>query len=154
MYHRLFVPIDGSPTSVKGLDHAIALAADQRATLHVFHVVDFHWLAYADAAPIAIEDTTQSFIREQGRKLLEDASRRAREASVTVTSAMTDAFTGSVASYLLDEIRKVKPDLVVMGTHGRRGIKRLFLGSDASAVASLSDVPVLLVRGSDEPAPT
>lgn len=149
MYKRILVPIDGSPTSERGLVEAIKLAKEQQAQIRLLHINDLHVFSYSAGAELAITDTTIDMIRQSGRQLLERAQGDVRAAGVEVSTAMVDAIVGTVASFIVAQAREFKAELIVMGTHGRRGFKRLVLGSDAAAVATLSAVPVLLVRCDD-----
>ena len=85
-------------------------------------------------------------IREHSEVLLARACKTAAEAGVAAEPVLREVALGRVADVVVDEARKSSCDLIVMGTHGRRGFSRLALGSDADLVARTSPVPVLLVR--------
>ena len=150
MFRRILVPIDGSPTSRRGLDEAIALAKDQAARIFLLHVVDERVVTQSfDAAMVVpgnyVDDLLKA-LRKQGKGMLARAVARIRKARVKVDTILVETMGGGVAETILAQARKCKADVIVLGTHGRRGVSRLVLGSDAEGVVSGSRVPVLLVR--------
>jgi nucleotide-binding universal stress UspA family protein len=145
MYQRILVPLDGSPTSDRGFEEAVALARVTKASLVLVHVME--------AQPMAVEMVPSSSwqeicegLRQQGRSLLERAGRTAAEHDVNSEQRLIENRLQRVADTIVDEARSAGCDLVVMGTHGRRGISHALLGSDAERVARQCPVPVLLVR--------
>lgn len=149
MYKRVLVPVDDSATSRRGLEEAMALAADQKAELRLLHVIDLHAVMYASADGTVLTESTMKAVRDAGRALLDTAQAKAATAGVPVTSALVETAGGTVGETIVGQASDFKADLIVMGTHGRRGVRRLLLGSDAASVASLAKVPVLLVRASE-----
>ncbi|MBO9651412.1 MAG: universal stress protein [Variovorax sp.] len=147
MYHRILVPVDGSKTSALGLQEAIRLAAEQqeKASLHLLHVVDDFPMLVELANVVAYNNALHT-LREYGEKLLSDSQALAAKADVKAEVALREVTGGRAASIVLAEAKATGCDLIVMGTHGRRGFSRLTLGSDAELVARGSPVPVLLVR--------
>jgi nucleotide-binding universal stress UspA family protein len=146
MYQRILVPVDGSKTAARGLREAIGLAKNQHARLRLVHVVDKMAIigvaeAGMDPGPVLAR------LARSGRALLERAQRTAKKLGVEAETAFYRPVTKRVADAILREAKKWRADLIVMGTHGRRGVPRLVLGSDAEQVVRLADVPVLLVRG-------
>jgi nucleotide-binding universal stress UspA family protein len=146
MYRRILVPIDGSKTAARGLSEAIRLAKDQGAKLRLLHVVDKMAIigvteAGMDPGPVLAR------MARGGRALLERARKTANKRGVGVDTAFYEPVAKRVADTVLSEAKKWRADLIVMGTHGRRGVRRLVLGSDAEHVVRLAEVPVLLVRG-------
>jgi len=142
MYGKILVPVDGSNPSACGLREAIRLAADQRAELRCIHVIDEHILF---DAPFAYPDLLEK-MRDAGTTILEDASDRAREAGIRTETVLRESAGRRVSRTILDEAASWPAELIVMGTHGRRGLSHLALGSDAELVVRESPVPVLLVR--------
>ena len=152
MFKNILVAVDGTSTSQRGLKVAVDLALDQKATLHVVHVVDDMTfvpmeIPYAQAAYIK---SMAEGLRETGRKLLGKAESFARERDVEVRIALTASKGYGVAAALLREAKRRKADVIVLGTHGRRGLRRLLLGSDAEMVLRRAPVPVLVVRDKPE----
>jgi nucleotide-binding universal stress UspA family protein len=138
--------VDGSATSKLGLRHAVGLAKDQRARVRVLNVIDEVAIApMIDGYPADMTRFIES-MREVGRKALDEGAALAEKAGVNAGTAMVDARGRHVSDVILSDARKFRADLIVMGTHGRRGLNRLLLGSDAERVLRDAPVPVLLVR--------
>ena len=144
MYSRILVPVDGSETSRRGLREAIRLAANQRSGLRCLYVIDEHVLF---DAPFAYPGLIEK-MRDAGETILDGASSEARDAGVSVESVLRESGGRRVSKAILEEAASWPADLIVMGTHGRRGLSHLALGSDAELVVRESPVPVLLVRAS------
>jgi nucleotide-binding universal stress UspA family protein len=142
-YKRIVVPVDGSPTSGLGLREAIAFAKTQGARLQLVHVVDIHNSLMAGAN---VTDLVQA-LTQRGRRILGKAAELARKAGLACDSLLLETITGPAAEPILGQAKKSRVDLIVMGTHGRRGLKRLVMGSDAEQIVRNATVPVLLVRG-------
>jgi len=145
MYERILVPVDGSDTSKRGLKEAIRLAGEQGARLKCLHVIDEHFLAH-DYLGFAYMPDLFETLRKNGETILEEASEQAEKGGVPVESVIRESGGIRVSETILDEANTWAADLIVMGTHGRRGISHLALGSDAELVVRGSTVPVLLVR--------
>jgi nucleotide-binding universal stress UspA family protein len=145
MHKRILVPIDGSPTSLKGLREAIGMARSSRAQIHIVHVVDAHALMLAPEAGAYIGDAIES-LRRAGKAIVARALASAKKANVHATSSMHETMTGPAADQIVRQAKKWKADLIVMGTHGRKGLRRLVLGSDAEQVVRQAPTPVLLFK--------
>jgi nucleotide-binding universal stress UspA family protein len=147
MYKRILVPIDGSPTSNLGLNEAIKLASEQGAKLRLFHLVD-EYIAVSSPDGMAFSNTDDLLeaLRQNGKKIIQKAEALARRKGITPESVMRESFGGRAAEFIVDQAIKWRADLIVLGTHGRRGVKRLVMGSDAEQVIRMTRVPVLLVR--------
>jgi nucleotide-binding universal stress UspA family protein len=146
MYKRILVPIDGSKTAALGLREAIRLAKDQGAALRVIHVVDKMAIIGVTEAGMNPRPVLAKLARS-GRAVLGEARRSAKKLGVQADTELFEPVTKRVADAVLREAKRWRADLIVMGTHGRRGMPRLVLGSDAEQVVRLAQVPVLLVRG-------
>ncbi|MBI4206582.1 MAG: universal stress protein [Betaproteobacteria bacterium] len=145
MYQRILVPIDGSPTSDRGLKEAVRLAKEQRARLCLIHVIDQSVMPTLPSSGLYVRTVLEA-MRRSGEIVLQHAMNAVKAEGVDADSRMVENFMGRVAEAIVDEAGKWRADLIVMGTHGRRGVSHLFLGSDAEMVVRMSDVPVLLVR--------
>ncbi|OGA55550.1 MAG: hypothetical protein A3G81_13645 [Betaproteobacteria bacterium RIFCSPLOWO2_12_FULL_65_14] len=145
-YRRILVPVDGSSTAARGLREAIRLAKDQGASLRLVHVVDETMVLGTGEAGVDMSPLLAGLARS-GRVVLERARRTAEKSGVRAQTAIYESVGASAADTILRDARKWRADLIVIGTHGRRGLRRLVLGSDAEQVVRLSAVPVLLVRG-------
>lgn len=145
MYQRILVPLDGSDTAQLGLEQAISLAQPLKARLLLLYVLDdLAWLvevsAFADSRQLH-ED-----LERHANDLLNNARRMAADRDVEAQVLVRRTSGQRIAEAIVAEVRRNDCDLVVMGTHGRKGINRLVLGSEAMGVAQTSPVPVLLVR--------
>jgi nucleotide-binding universal stress UspA family protein len=146
-YRRLLVPLDDSPTAQRGLAEAIALARDLKSTLVLLHVVELVPMMPEVATAQAWEAIREG-LKDSGRRVLDAAAARARGAGIACETVLNDVDANRPADVIVREASAQHCDLIVMGTHGRRGVGRVLLGSDAELVLRLSPVPVLLVRGS------
>lgn len=145
MYKRILVPLDGSDTARFGLREAIALAREQKAALHLLHVAgDFP--VSLDMGGVAAHERMRTCLHHCGETLLQDAKRLAESLDVPAQTRLRELNGGRVADAIAEEARDAGCDLIVIGTHGRRGMRRALLGSDAEGVLRRSPVPVLLVR--------
>lgn len=151
MYQRILVPIDGSPTSDAGVAEAISLAKMTGGQLRFMHYLDPmpFFAGLEGAAAIAVDAV--SVMRADAEKLLQRAREQAVAKGVAADTVLVDTATGRLSEQVREQADHWLADLVVVGTHGRRGVRRTLLGSDAEDVARTSPVPVLLVR-SREPA--
>jgi nucleotide-binding universal stress UspA family protein len=149
MYSRILVATDGSPTSEQAIEQAARLAKDQQAQLRIVHVIEQSRLAFAAAGPVAVDlESILDALRKSGQAALERGRAIAQQLGVQADAAIVgdDAIDDRVAMVLADEARRWKADLIVLGTHGRRGINHLLMGSVAEAVARVAPAHVLLVR--------
>lgn len=149
MFNRILVPIDGSDTAQRGVKVAMDLALAMRAPAHLLllHVVEPP--PYIPEGGIAYDSTALlRSLRDHGQGLLDRARAQCEAAGLTAETDLHDA-DGRVADTVAERASARSCDLVVMGTHGRRGVSRWVMGSDAELVARHSPVPVLLVNGSE-----
>lgn len=150
MYSKILVPVDGSPTSECGLREALKLAAGSQTSLLLLYVVD-QYPMLVDFAAAASYQEVQDDLRKYGQEVLAKAVEDAKAAGVVADSLEREVVGGQVADVIVEEATKARCDLIVMGTHGRRGLSRLTLGSDAELVVRHAPVPVLLVRHTEAP---
>ena len=145
-YRKILAAVDGSRASAKGLREAIRLARAEPARLVLVHVVD-EYLAFAaiDGMAAAGADLVPA-LREGGQRILEKARAMCAKQGVKAKTVLLERIGGPAADRIVREARKQRADLIVLGTHGRRGVRRLVLGSDAEQVVRTASVPVLLVR--------
>jgi nucleotide-binding universal stress UspA family protein len=124
---------------------AIHLAKDQKAKLRFLHVIDMYFPimdATGDFNVVYMDD----ILRENGKKVLKKAEAAAHKAGVEADSKMVEAIGARISKFVLNQVKEWPADLIVMGTHGLRGVERLVMGSDAETVVRTSTLPVLLVR--------
>lgn len=151
MYQRILVAVDGSPTSNRGLEEAVRLAQLTKGRLRLMHCIDDLSFSLAmgaygmDPSGGYVGDWVEA-LRTGGQTILGDASAVAAAAGVQAETMMGENFAGPVWEQIVTEADKWKADLIVLGTHGRRGIGRAVLGSSAERVVRHAAVPVLLVR--------
>jgi nucleotide-binding universal stress UspA family protein len=145
MYSRILVPIDGSPTAQRGFQEAVSLAKRLDASLVLLYVVDAYPMMMEMATATTWERIADG-LREAGGAVLDAARREAIEQKVACEAILEDVAAARVADVILEQARSRHCELIVMGTHGRRGIGRALLGSDAELVLRQSPIPVLLVR--------
>ena len=149
MFRTILVALDGSATSNAGLRSALDLAGDQKAKLVGLHVIDDASMAVnleGGYLPASYVDTLYDSLRKSGQAVLAKAQAFARAAGVELVPILAESRGESVAQAILQQARKAKADVIVIGTHGRRGFARMLMGSDAEQVLRESRVPVLIVR--------
>jgi nucleotide-binding universal stress UspA family protein len=139
-FKHILVPTDFEKASARALQVAtdLALAFDGKVTLlHVWELPIYPYMDFMINSDVIsrVEDAAVARLREE----LESLQKR-------VPNAESKLKTGAAWQSIIDAIRELKPDLVVMGTHGRHGVSHLTLGSVAEKIARLSDVPVLTVH--------
>jgi nucleotide-binding universal stress UspA family protein len=144
-YKRILVPVDGSPTSNKGLDEAAKLARGSGSKVLLLHVVD-DMVAFSSPDGAGVNVVLDA-LRASGKSALAEAEERARRARVQAETVLLEKATGRVAEAIVEQAKRWRADLIVMGTHGRRGVNRLLLGSSAELVVRNSAIPVLLIPG-------
>lgn len=146
MYKKILVPIDGSATSARGLEEAIKLAKLTGARLRLIHVVDELSFAMSAGYGLTYTGDVLNVLREAGAEILSNAVTQAMAAGLEADSVLNDSFAGRVCDLVLAQAKAWGADLIVLGTHGRRGVGRMFMGSDAENVVRGATTPVLLVR--------
>lgn len=149
MYQRILVPVDGSSTSTRGLDEAIKLAKLTGASLRLIHLVDPLTFATGFELYGGYAGEVFPLMKEAGEKILEQARTRVADSGVKVDTLLFDSLATRVSDLVVEQVKTWDADLIVIGTHGRRGVGRLLLGSDAEQIVRMAPVPVLLVRGSE-----
>lgn len=144
-YRRILVAVDGSAASNKGLREALRLAKAEGAKLFILHVVN-DYLAFAAMDGVAPPTDLAAVLREGGEGILAKAAALASKQKTKPELVLREVLSGPAAGPIVREAKKQRADLIVLGTHGRRGVRRLVLGSDAEQVVRSASVPVLLVR--------
>ena len=148
MYKRIFVAYDASSCAIKALDDAIQLAKSQAATLCIAHVddgaishggLDIH--GYVDGL-----DKVTGQIHAQGEHLLDAAVAKAKAAGCDVERQLVMAEHRRPAEAIAEAARDWQADLIIVGTHGRRGFQRVLLGSVAENLVRISSISLMLVR--------
>jgi nucleotide-binding universal stress UspA family protein len=149
MYQKILVPVDGSATSSRGLQEAIKLAKLTGARLRLVHVVDEISFATGMEAATMVTSEMMQMLREGGEIVLRRAQARVEKSGLRVDTVLCDSIAGRVCDHVIEQAAAWRADLIVLGTHGRRGFGRMLLGSDAEMIVRLATVPVLLVRAKE-----
>lgn len=150
MYRKILVPLDGSHTSEMGLKEAIRLAKNQKATLRLIHVVDELVVMPSTEGAIYLGDMLEG-LREAGKRILKQALAQVRRHGLRAQSVLLETVGARAADLVVRQAKKWGADIIVLGTHGRRGVRRLVMGSDAEQIVRTASVPVLLVRSRTKP---
>ena len=145
MYTRILVPVDGSPTSNKALTAALQLAREAGGSVRVVHAFD----ELAFLSGYEYDGSILRAARADADKILSTALETAASAGVPADSSLLETRGRRLGDAVADEASAWKADLVVVGTHGRRGVGRVLLGSGAEQVIRMAPVPVLAVRESE-----
>lgn len=145
MFKRILVPVDGSSTSSLGIAAAIRLARDQKARIRLIHVVDELVLMSTPEAGMMVGEAID-MLSDAGKSILAKSVARVRKAGIVAESTLVESVGGRAADLIVRDAKKWKADIIVIGTHGRRGLKRMVMGSDAEEVVRNTSIPVMLVR--------
>ncbi|WP_457281538.1 universal stress protein [Polaromonas sp. P5_D5] len=146
MFKRILIPVDGSDTSNKALVAGLAMARETSASVRLLH-------AFNEAAYLGGVDPYGTWsadlvgmMRESGAKVLTDATAIAGSAGVTASQLLCDEPGKRLGESVAEAAKLWNADLIVVGSHGRRGLGRVLLGSGAEQILRLAPVPVLVVR--------
>ena len=147
MFKHILLPTDGSPLSEKGVQRGLAFAKRIKARVTTIHVVpEFRALSDETLLPSSAE-LRQRFLQEaraRGQRIVDKVAKRAKTAGVRCKTLVAPG--GLPYEQIIAAARKQKCDLIVMASHGRRGLSSLLLGSETAKVLTHSKVPVLVVR--------
>jgi nucleotide-binding universal stress UspA family protein len=148
MYQRILVAVDGSPTSDLALHEAIQLAkalGSQLRLVHAMDVIGTGWYSAGYSEPTEMWE----LMTKIGRDILDKAATIASEANINVDTKLIEMNSlGLRIPEVIKEAANTWPaDLIALGTHGRRGLSNVLLGSVAEGIVRIADKPVLLIRG-------
>lgn len=153
MYKRVLVAVDGSEISTKALVSALQLARESGGQVRIVHMVEGLTPMAVDPYGAAWSADVLDSLKKGGEQILRDAMDIAHASGVPADTELFDSFGERLAECVVDAAQRFDADLVVVGTHGRRGMGRLLLGSGAEQIVRLAPVPVLVVRSpADKPA--
>jgi nucleotide-binding universal stress UspA family protein len=145
MYSRILVPVDGSEASNSGLREAIKISGSE-TRLRLLHAVDDFIPTGGVAGEGYYAADFLEALRKDGNEILRKCEALVKEHGVTAETELVENLSGGTANIIVKDAETWGAELIVLGTHGRRGLKRLVMGSDAEEVVRLTPVPVLLVR--------
>lgn len=143
---RILVPVDGSATSNKAMAAAADVARNKGARVRLLYFVE----------PLAVAvslDSTGEYLqvaRDAGQRVLDEALAVVRSSGVEADSRLLELPGARLGEAVADASREWDADLIVVGTHGRRGIGRVLLGSGAEQIIRLAPTPVLVIRAEPE----
>jgi len=143
MYHEILVPTDGSPAAAAAVEHAVTLADRFDATLHALYVVD----ATAYSAIEAGTDIVAEALETEGEDAVDRIAEAADDAELPVVESVVS---GTAYRSILEYADDNDIDMIVMGTHGRRGLNHYLLGSVTERVVRSANQPVLTVREDED----
>ena len=147
MYKRILVATDGSSLSKKAVSSAIALAALSGAELVALTVVPRYPQSYFEGGlvlPVSEISRVEKQWADDGQAVVDAVKKLAGNKGVTVKAITVKS--DLVSDAVISAARKQKCDLIVMASHGRKGIKRLLLGSETQHVLTHSPIPVLVLK--------
>ncbi len=142
-FQKILVPVDGSSTSNKALDYALVLAKEDHSQVRALHAIDE--LGYLSSYEYSGE--LMATARKNGTQVLQNAVIAAQAKGVPTDTKLVDQPGQRLGQTVADEAANWGADLVVVGTHGRRGVGRVLMGSGAEQIVRMATVPVLTVRG-------
>jgi nucleotide-binding universal stress UspA family protein len=150
MYKRILVPVDGSQTSNRALVAALQMARDGGGSIRLIHVIEELAQVIAYDPYGAYPGDLSKVMRENGQQILTKALDITRSAGISADQRLVEAAGQRLAEAVNKEAAAYGADLIVLGTHGRRGIGRVLLGSGAEQIIRSAQVPVLVIRADEE----
>ena len=142
LFPKILVPVDGSSTSNKALDYALKIAKQDHSQVRVLHAIDE--LGYLSSYEYSGE--LMETARKNGTQVLQNAVVAAQAMNVPTDTRLVDLPGQRLGQTVADEAATWGADLIVVGTHGRRGVGRVLLGSGAEQILRMAPVAVLSVR--------
>ncbi len=142
-FQKILVPVDGSSTSDKALQYALELAQDNHSQVRVLYAID-------ELANLSSYEYAGEFLataRQQGQQVLQQAMDAAKAKTVSADTRLAEESGQRLGQTVAEEAASWGADLIVVGTHGRRGVGRVLLGSGAEQIIRMAPVAVLSVRG-------
>lgn len=147
-YKRIIVAVDGSETADLALMHALDLAKSLQAKICIIYVIDA--CPNANLALGMDFDRWREIIKEDGLSILDRAKQIAEKNNVLIETQLVEIMDASkISQKIIETALSWKADLLIMGTHGRRGFNRLILGSVAEETIRIAPIPILLIRAKE-----
>lgn len=150
MYKRILLATDGSHSSDLAVDQAIAIARAMDAEIKALYVVDDADTYFA--ADYFDPQEMTGKLASYGREILDATAKRLEQAGIRHTTQLDDkpVAPGQISSTIVADASTWRADLIVMGTHGRRGFRRMLMGSVSEGVLAKAHTPLLLVRSDQQ----
>ena len=145
-YQNILVAVDGSPTSDHAVAQATGLARSTGGRIRLLNVMDPLVHINGFERPESYSQEVLPRLQKAGESLLQRALERVVQQGVVADTVLIETLDARVAQLVVEHASAWGADLIVLGTHGRRGLERVMMGSDAEQIARTSPVPVLLVR--------
>ena len=143
LFRRILVATDFSPASTPAFEQSARMARREEAQLLIAHAYQEPALVELSHAPARVYEEWDNALREAVEKKLRPLVEHARKEGVEARALLLAGFADEA---IIAAAREEGADLIVMGTHGRRGAARMFLGSVAARVISMAPCPVMTVR--------
>lgn len=147
-YKRIVVPLDGSGWSRRAVPHAVDLARSNDAELILLHVYHPPAHEYVDQIALAGQETQLDEMREQMKQDLISLRTELRNEGINVRTQMIEGH--GTSNIVCEYVNNENVDLVIMATHGRKGLRKLIFGSTADEIVNGVQVPVMLVNPDKE----
>ena len=144
MFKHILVPVDGSSTAGQAIDKAIAVAEAFKSAVTVIYVIDPYAFTGVGADFSYGQAEYLSAATAEANEAIKHAKQAFQEHGIAVTASVVEGH--AIYRGILETAETVGADLLVMGSHGRRGLERLVLGSVTAQVLSHAHLPVLVVR--------
>ncbi len=142
MFDQILFPTDGSDGATVAFDHVLDIATTHDATVHILNVVDT-----TQESVLQLRSDSVDSLEEDGKKIVSEAADRANQRGV---DTVTEVAQGEAYRTIIDYAEAQGVNLVIMPTHGRRGLERFLLGSTTERVVRRADVPVLTLSPNDD----
>lgn len=146
MYNHIIVAVDDSSTSALGLEKAIELARLNGAKLEIVHAVDESIFSHITGTTLVSKSSALDALLAEGQETLDRAIATATSQGITPTSHLLSSDTQHAADQIAHHVAHSGADMLVVGSHGRRGFQHLLLGSVAEKLLRKVAVSVLIVR--------
>jgi len=143
MYDHILFPTDGSEPADSALDYALQIAAEHEATVHVLNVVDTSQVSRS-----GMQGDVSAALEQEGTEIVNETAQRARKRGISVVS---EVIHGDPYEAIVEYSTQSAVELIVMPTHGRRGLQRFLLGSVTERVINTADIPVIAVNPGTQP---
>jgi len=144
MYRNILVPVDDSAAAIESVEQAVELARALGSRIKLVHVINrTPWMPLG-VEPASMEDLVGQ-IHAASESMLRGLEKEARASGIDADAKLIEAFGERVGEFVVVEANSWPADLIICGTHGRRGVRRLLMGGDAEYILRHSHVPVLFI---------